>query len=168
MKINTFADAFAALMQHEGGYSNNPNDPGGETMWGVSARVARASGYSGAMRELPLETAQAICKNLYWNPLRLDELPAPLAFHILDAHYNGGHAVQWMQQAAGLAADGVLRDELITAVRALGEEREDEFILRFSALRLNYLTCCKAWPTFSKGWARRIAKNLTLTSSATG
>ena len=54
--MSSFDDAFKALIGSEGGYSFNPADPGGETMWGVTARVARASGYAGPMKDLPLET----------------------------------------------------------------------------------------------------------------
>ena len=34
----TFEEAFSRLMGHEGGYSNDPLDPGGETNWGISKR----------------------------------------------------------------------------------------------------------------------------------
>ena len=37
-----FDQCFDKLISHEGGYVNDPRDPGGETMWGVTARVARA------------------------------------------------------------------------------------------------------------------------------
>lgn len=42
--MDNFEDAFRALIGSEGGYSFNPHDPGGETMWGVTARVARSAG----------------------------------------------------------------------------------------------------------------------------
>jgi lysozyme family protein len=48
--------------RREGGYSNNPNDSGGETMWGVTDRVARANGYAGPMKDMPREVA----KNIYF------------------------------------------------------------------------------------------------------
>lgn len=47
-----FDTLFDRLMKHEGGYVNNPNDPGGETMWGVTKAVARQYGYTGSMRQL--------------------------------------------------------------------------------------------------------------------
>ena len=54
-------------METEGGYSNrNPeDDPGGETMWGVTARVAREDGYTGPMRDLPLERAKSIARRAW-------------------------------------------------------------------------------------------------------
>ena len=50
----------AGVFAVEGGYSNNPADPGGETNDGVTAAVARSHGYDGPMHELPKETAQQI------------------------------------------------------------------------------------------------------------
>ncbi len=48
----------AGVFAVEGGYSNNPADPGGETNHGVTVAVARSHGYDGPMREMPKETAQ--------------------------------------------------------------------------------------------------------------
>lgn len=156
--MSSFDDAFDALIGNEGGYSNNPKDPGGETMWGVTARVARAAGYTGPMRELPRDTAKAIAKRLYWDPLHLDQFDPRVAFQIFDANYNGGHPVIWMQGAAGTAVDGVLGPKTIAAVQATEPLR---FILRWNALRLIYFTSLSTWATFGKGWTRRIAANLT-------
>ncbi|EIF32518.1 putative secretion activating protein [Burkholderia sp. Ch1-1] len=156
--MSSFDDAFDALIGNEGGYSNNPADPGGETMWGVTARVARASGYPGPMKDLPRDTAKAIAKKLYWDPLRLDELDARVAFQIFDANYNGGHPVIWMQGAAGAKVDGLIGPATIAAVQAVDPLR---FILRWNALRLRYFTSLKAFSTFGKGWTNRIANNLT-------
>lgn len=156
--MSSFDDAFDALIGNEGGYSNNPKDPGGETMWGVTARVARAYGYTGQMRDLPRDTAKAIAKKLYWDPLRLDELDARVAFQIFDANYNGGHPVIWMQGAAGAKVDGLIGPQTIAAVQATDPLR---FMMRWNSLRLTYLTYLATWPTFGKGWSRRIAANLT-------
>lgn len=156
--MSSFDDAFDALIGNEGGYANNPKDPGGETMWGVTKRVALAYGYTGAMRDLPRDTAKAIAKKLYWDPLRLDELDGRVAFQIFDANYNGGHPVIWMQGAAGAKVDGLIGTATITAVQAVDPLR---FMLRWNALRLRYFTSLQTWLTFGKGWANRIADNLT-------
>lgn len=155
--MSSFDDAFDALIGNEGDYSNNPKDPGGETMWGVTARVARAVGYTGAMRDLPRDTAKAIAKRLYWDPLKLDLFDPRVAFQIFDGNYNGGHCVIWMQGAAGAHVDGLLGPQTIAAVRAAEPLR---FILRWNSLRLTYFTSLVTWPTFGKGWTRRIAANL--------
>lgn len=155
--MSSFDDAFDALIGNEGGYSNNPADPGGETMWGVTARVARAYGYMGPMRELPRETAKAIAKKLYWDPLHLDEFDPRVAFQIFDANYNGGHPVIWMQGAAGAKVDGLMGPATIDAVKAADPLR---FILRWNSLRLRFYTSLRTWLTFGKGWVNRIANNL--------
>lgn len=155
--MSSFDDAFDALIGNEGGYSNNPKDPGGETMWGVTARVARAYGYTGPMRTLPKETAKAIAKKLYWDPLRLDSFDPRVAFQIFDANYNGGHPVIWMQGASGAAADGLIGPATVAAVQATDPLK---FMMRWNALRLTYFTSLSTWGTFGKGWANRIAANL--------
>lgn len=155
--MSSFDDAWMTLVGNEGGYTNNPNDPGGETMWGITARVARASGYMGPMPELPLDTAKSIAKKLYWDPLKLDQFDPRVAFQILDANYNGGHPVIWMQGAAGVQVDGILGAQTVAAVMAADPLK---FTLRWNSLRLTYFTSLKTWPTFGKGWTRRIAANL--------
>lgn len=155
--MSSFDDAFDRLIGNEGGYSFNPKDPGGETMWGVTARVARAYGYAGPMRDLPRETAKAIAKKLYWDPLHLDEFDPRVAFQIFDANYNGGHPVIWMQGAAGAKVDGLMGPATIAAVKAADPLR---FILRWNSLRLRFYTSLRTWLTFGKGWVNRIANNL--------
>ncbi|CAB5082843.1 putative Peptidoglycan domain protein [Burkholderia cenocepacia] len=155
--MSSFDDAFDTLIGNEGGYSNNPKDPGGETMWGVTARVARAAGYTGPMRSLPRDTAKEIAKRLYWDPLYLDQFDPRVAFQIFDANYNGGHPVIWMQGAAGVPVDGLLGPATLAAVKAVDPWR---FMMRWNALRLRYFTSLKTWLTFGKGWVNRIANNL--------
>lgn len=157
--MSSFDDAFDLLIGNEGGYANNPKDPGGETMWGVTARVARAWGYLGAMKDLPRATAKRIAKQLYWDPLRADEFDGRIGFQLLDANFNGGHPVLWMQQAAGVKADGVLGPATIAAVKAVDPK---SFVMRFIAARQAYLTACKPWPTFGKGWINRTSLNLII------
>ena len=155
--MTSFDDAWTALVGNEGGYSNNPNDPGGETMWGVTARVARAYGYTGPMRQLPQETAKEIARKVYWNPLKLDSFDPRVAFQILDANYNGGKCVLWMQGASGAKVDGVLGPQTIAAVQSTDPLK---FILRWNSLRLRYYTSLAKWGNFGKGWTNRVADNL--------
>lgn len=136
---------------------NNPSDPGGETNWGITARVAIGYGYTGAMKDLPKETAKAIAKKLYWDPLHLDTFDPRVAFQIFDANYNGGHPVIWMQGAAGAKVDGLIGPATIAAVQNTDPLR---FMMRWNSLRLSYFTSLKTWLTFGKGWANRIASNL--------
>lgn len=157
--MSVFDDAFDALMGNEGGYSCDPRDPGGETMYGITARVAQAYGYTGAMKDLPLPMAKAIAKTTYWDALRCDELPAAVAFQVFDACYNSGQkeAAQWLQQAAGVYVDGHVGP---LTVEAVGKIDPDKIVLRFDAYRLDFMASLPTWPAFGRGWARRIANNL--------
>ena len=156
---DNFNWAFDLLMGHEGGYSNNPRDPGGETMWGITARVARAWGYSGPMKSLPRDTAKQIAKKWYWDILRCDAYNKVVAYQVFDALYNGGQVVIWMQAASGAKVDGIFGPETL---RRTSEAWPPTFTIKFNVLRLLYYTSLKTWPTFGKGWTRRVAKNLAL------
>lgn len=152
-----FNAAWVALVGNEGGYSNNPNDPGGETMWGVTARVARAKGYAGPMRDMPQEVARQIAKSEYWDAYRCDELPEVIAFQMLDAAYNGGYPVKWLQLAVGTTPDGKIGPVTLAATNVADPAK---IVLRFLSYRLSYMASLKTWPTFGKGWANRIAGNM--------
>src|SRR5246127_5934481 len=128
---SSFDAAFAALMQNAGGFSNNPNDPGGATMWGVTEKVARAHGYSGAMADLPQETARSIAQAEYWTPVHGDDLDPRLAFQLLDCAYNSAavQAVKLLQRAVGVTADGVFGNGTLAAVCAYPST--DKLIMRY-------------------------------------
>ena len=155
--MSAFDDAFTALIGNEGKFSDNPKDPGGATCWGVTQRVARACGYAGDMRDLPLDTAKQIAKKVYWDPLTLDQFDARVAFQIFDANYNGGHPIIWMQGASGAKVDGLMGPGTVAAVIATDPLR---FMMRWNSLRLRYFTSLRTWLDFCKGWVNRIANNL--------
>lgn len=152
----SFESAFEELIGNEGGYSNNPADPGGETMFGVTARVARANGYHGNMRDLTLDQAKAIAKSQYWDKFQCDQFDSRIGFQLFDAAYNGGYPAQWLQQAAGVSSDGIIGAGTVGAVRSSDPLK---IIMRFDAYRLKYLASLKM-PTFADGWMNRIANNL--------
>lgn len=153
----SFDDCFDELMVNEGGYSNNPADPGGETMWGITKRVAVKNGYTGNMRDLPQATAKTIAKTEYWDLYSCDKLPVAVANEVFDVAYNGGKAAQWLQQSALVLADGVIGPATIAAVRMADP---DDIIMRFNAYRLRYLASLNTWPSFGKGWVNRVANHL--------
>lgn len=155
--MSSFDDAFDLLMGNEGQFVDNPADPGGATMWGVTERVARAYGYQWAMKDLSRDTAKAIAKQYYWDPLHLDDIHSRVAFQVFDANYNGGHAAQWLQAAVGVNQDGIIGKDTIAAVNNVDPLK---VVLRFDAYRIRYLVAIPAWPTFGKGWMSRIAGNL--------
>ncbi len=84
------------LIDREGGYANHPADQGGPTCFGITEAVARAHGYRGPMRRLPLHEAEAIYKRLYWLRPRFDavaERSPRLAAELFDTGANMGPAV---------------------------------------------------------------------------
>lgn len=154
----TFDEAFHRLLGHEGAYSNNPADPGGETMWGVTVAVARAWGYMGPMRSLAEDTAKQIYRVNYWNKVRADELPALLRFDVFDGAVNSGvsQSIKWLQRAVGAVDDGVIGPATIKAAQSA----DAMAVARFNGARLQFMTDTRNWTDFGKGWARRIAGNL--------
>lgn len=152
-----FDHAHAELMLSEGGYSNrNPvDDPGGETMFGVTARVAREDGYTGPMRDLPLERAKSIAKRKYWDVWKCDQLPPVLAYQVFDTAYNGGKPAVWLQQALGVPADGIIGARTIAAARVADQQA---VAVRFNELRAEYMMSLTNWQANSRGWTRRLFK----------
>ena len=155
----TFDDAFIALIGNEGGYSNDPADPGGETMWGITARVARDWGYTGDMRLLPQPTAKVIAHDKYWVPAHCDDLPETMRFEAFDSAYNMGvhEAIVIIQRALGVEADGVFG--AVTSAAMVGHPPES-LRRKFTAERLRFYTNLPGWEHDGRGWANRIADNL--------
>lgn len=158
--MKNFDKAFDELLANEGGYVDNPNDPGGATKYGVTERVARAHGYQGDMHDLSVDDAKAIAKAAYWDAVKADLLPSPLDFQVFDAGYNSGpsQAIKWLQAAVGVPQDGILGPNTMAAAASFPVM---SVVARFNANRLTFLTTLPTWTSFGKGWARRIANNLT-------
>lgn len=157
--VITFGVAFERLIGHEGGYVNHPNDPGGETNWGITKRTALGSGYTGSMRELTREQAKAIYKTEYWGRARCDEYDGAIAFQLFDAAVNHGigNAIRFLQRASGVADDGIMGPVTMAAIEAM---TVTDVLMRFNAARLRFYTNLSTWSTFGRGWTRRTADNL--------
>lgn len=160
--MSVFDTIFERLKLHEGGYVNHKNDPGGETMWGVTKRVAQAHGYHGDMRKLPKALAKQITEKSYYKAVKGDQLDRLIAWQLTDAAYNHGNrqAVKFLQRAVGFtgkAVDGLIGPMTLTAVTAMDK---NDVVFLFLAERLEFFTNLRIWQTFGKGWARRIVGNL--------
>lgn len=150
-----FDECFEKLIGHEGGYVNNPRDPGGETKFGISKR-----GYPSLdIKGLTLAEAKAIYKRDYWNRAHCDELPNGVAFDVFDGAVNSGpgQAIRWLQRAAGVADDGMVGPLTLAAVKRMEPEALQA---RYNGQRLDFMTRLSTWESFGRGWARRIAVNL--------
>ena len=154
-----FDEAFERLLGHEGGYANDARDPGGETMWGITRRVALANGYSTPMRVMTQAQAKSIYLARYWGPAHIDRLPDELRFHVFDAAVNSGvgQAVRWVQRAVGAVDDGVVGPQTLGARASV---QGAVAAARFTGHRLQFMASLNTWPAFGRGWANRIANNL--------
>lgn len=156
--MSNFDQAFVELLGNEGGYSNDPNDPGGETNWGITIAVARENGYIGPMKDMDQSVAKAIYVKKYWLDA-FEQLPYPIAFQVFDAAVNSGvgQAVRWLQRSVGAADDGKLGPVTLQAIQTVDPIK---LVMLFNAERLLFMTNLSTWGSFGKGWARRVANNL--------
>ena len=156
-----FNRAFDLLITHEGGFSNHPDDPGGATMYGITEVVARAEGYTGPMRELTLDFAKQVYRKRYWDACRCDQMSDVLRYPLFDAAVNSGpgQAIKWLQAAVGVKADGAIGPVTQQAVNMAAPQPTRQKMI---GNRLRFMTQLSNWPSFSKGWARRIAAILEM------
>lgn len=151
----TFDEAFPRLIQHEGGYVNDPRDPGGETRWGISKRSYPHLDIT----NLTLAQAAEIYRRDYWGPAGCEAVPAQIRFDLFDMAVNSGvrQAVRALQRAVGEVEDGILGPRTLQAIGSLPPAR---LVARFNGARLAFMVALPTWDAFGRGWARRIAANL--------
>lgn len=168
MKSN-FAFCLKEVLKHEGGWSDHPSDPGGATMKGITIGTYRAwkrrAVTKAELRAISDDEVAAIYKKNYWDKVRGDDLPGGLDFVAMDAAVNSGpsRGAKWLQQGLGVVADGTIGPATIAAANA---QYAPAVIERAIGFRLAFLKRLKTWPTFGKGWGRRVedvrVKALTL------
>lgn len=160
MAAANFEKCLAFTLAHEGGYVNDPHDPGGETNLGISKRA-----YPGEnIKAMTRERAAQIYRRDYWDAVRGDDLPAGLDLVAFDAAVHSGPArsARWLQKAVGAKADGRIGPETIAAARG-----SDKALAVSTALaaRLAFLKALGTWPRYKNGFTARIQK-LTTTAQA--
>lgn len=134
--MSGFYEAFRFVLDHEGGYVNNPDDPGGETMYGISKRSYPHLN----IKNLSRQQACEIYRKDFWDKLQLDDLPSRVAFVLFDTAVNcgTGRAVKLLQESLNalggtpaLECDGALGPRTREAVSQANEkELVREFILQ--------------------------------------
>ena len=151
------------LLVHEGGFVNHPDDPGGMTNLGVTKKVWEEwVGHDVSekeMRNLTPTMVASLYKRKYWDACRADELVSGLDYCVFDVAVNSGvgRAIKLLQQTVGATPDGGYGS--ITAALVKEAEKDAEKIISlFSSRRLEFLESLKAFPTFGKGWSRRVAE----------
>lgn len=94
--MKSVSQMVADLIGIEGGYTDNPHDTGGETIWGITEATARRNGYAGVMKYMPREIAAEIYLNEYFITPGLDRvfpLSAPIAAEMFDTGVNMGVSI---------------------------------------------------------------------------
>lgn len=139
MAAANYAACLAKVLRYEGGYVNDPHDPGGETNYGITIAVARANGYTGAMHAIPMELVRKIYKTKYWDAVQGDALPVGLDLAVFDFAVNSG-----VSRAKNMLA-------------AIGPQGGSmERVDRYCDARLRFLKGLKIWARYGKGWASRV------------
>lgn len=156
--------ALAAVLHHEGGYVHHPLDPGGITNLGCTKTTwERWCGRpvdEAEMRALTPADVAPLYKERYWDKVKADELPAGVDYVVFDTAINSGpgRAVKLLQEAIGATPDGAIGPLTLRAVAAMPAA---EVINKFQDSRLVYLQSLPTWPTFGRGWARRVEEGRT-------
>ena len=157
-----FDKAFELLMVNEvngmpnGGYVNNPADPGGETKYGIS---------KGAYPKLDIaslteDAAKAIYESDYWLSCQCDAMPWAVGWTVFDCAVNHGHnrAVYFLQKAVSVHADGYMGPITLNAVN---KAPDPIAVARdITLLRDEFVSTLANYPTFKQGWKKRFLNTL--------
>ena len=154
------------VLKHEGGFVNHPKDPGGATNKGITIGTLKrlkidvdGDGDSDLadLKKLRHSDVARVYRLFYWDAVRGDLLPSGLDLCVADFAVNSGvsRAVQHLQRALGVTADGDLGPKTMAAI-----ERADiaQVINRVCDSRLKFMKGLKIWQHFKNGWTRRVAE----------
>jgi lysozyme family protein len=146
----TFEAWVAMVLAHEGGYCYDSQDPGGETKYGITQRAYPALDIA-ALTEAE---ARAIYQRDYWDRIRGDDLPPPVAFCVGDMAVNAGvlTAVTQLQRALGLRADGIVGAETI---RVAYQADLRSLLDVLTELRVEHYMTQPAFNRYGAGWVNR-------------
>jgi lysozyme family protein len=173
---SVFTRLIDPIIGKEGGYTNDPDDSGGETIWGITIADARAFGYQGAMRDMSRDQAVAIYWQRYWLQPAFDRLAlidTPIAGKLLDIGINCGPTVggKFLQRAlnvlnnrgaiyGGVTVDGAVgaisRAALTAFIGARGNDGRKVLLGMIVAQQsVKYIEIAEANPkdeSFEYGW----------------
>lgn len=166
MATDTFDAALKTILGFEGGYVDDPADPGGATNLGVTlhtweAYVGRAV-TKDQLRALTPQDVGPLYRTRYWDVAHCDDWPAGVDLIVFDEAVNQGPgaAARTLQQAAGVAADGSIGPATRAAVAAAAV---GPLIDAISTLREARYRSLPTFERFGRGWMNRLA---TVTADA--
>lgn len=172
----------AGLLIVEGGYVNHPSDPGGETKYGITKKVALEHGYTGPMEFLPEDIAMDIYATSYISKPKFDkvlEISEPVGIKLIDAGVNTGYGrvIKWYQQTLNnfsngckdykcISVDGSIGSETLNAHRSLikrrGEEDACKLLLRgINTYQGNHYMSLTSLSSFNVGWFLNRINNIS-------
>ena len=164
---DVFASIFEYILIVEGGYSNDKNDKGGKTKYGIIEVEARKYGYMGDMKDLTKDIAEDIYKNKYYLSNNLDKIKDKrVALSIADWTINSGNwgtkkAQQTVNILKGdiLVVDGILGEKSIEAINSI---RPEMFLNQYHVLQRRFYQAIvdhnASQKVFLKGWLNRVVR----------
>jgi lysozyme family protein len=161
MTASSYDASLRALLAHEGGYSNHPDDPGGPTNFGITIfdyrKYVKPDAGAADVKVMTLEEARSIYRAKYWDALRADDLPAGVDYAVFDYGVNSGiaRAAKVLQRLVGVTGDGVIGPRTLAAA---GAHEPNAIVTALCDERLKFLQSLHTWPVFGKGWGRRVAE----------
>lgn len=151
--------AIRAILKHEGGYVNDPRDPGGATNMGVTLetfrRYVKPGGTIDDLKALTPGQAAHVFRRQYWDKVSADDLPPGVDYAVADfAVHSGPHrAASYLQRICKVPQDGIVGPMTIKAAHA----KPPEYIInKLCDDRLAFLKRQPTWGVFGKGWTRRV------------
>ena len=153
--MKSFNEIIEKVLEHEGGYVNDPKDLGGETKYGITKRF-----YPDVdIKNLTIEEAKEIYKKDYWDKNRVESLPQNLWHIYFDMCVNMGKrtAVKVLQRAAvnrgrDIDVDGGLGPATIGALKGVEIDRVRAFRVKYY---VDLITNKPEQEKFYLGWFRR-------------
>jgi uncharacterized protein (TIGR02594 family) len=165
-----FNHAFAHVLEMEGGWTDDPYDPGGPTNFGITlATYARDKGIEltaanfaalkTELKSIAPATVRRIYREHYWLPASCVLMPPALGFFHFDAAVNQGvtGAARLLQDAVGAEIDGEIGPETLGKAAAL--PISETLALYAEARRQHYRSLATFW-RFGKGWLTRVDRTL--------
>lgn len=155
-----FPKAFSYVLGNEGGYSNDPNDPGGETKYGISDKLlSRIDLFnpSKTIKDLTLDDAKLLYKRVFWDRHNIGKIKSDrIAIKVFDSCVNIGpsKAIRMMQKIIGATKDGICGPETI---RLINKYDEKAFLSSYVYELIIYYASLHNGKYFS-GWLARANK----------
>ena len=145
-----FSDALALVLKWEGGYINDPNDPGGETNLGICKRDHPNLD----IKNLTVAQVTPIYKTNYWDACKCDLFPSVLATCVFDSAVNQGTgtAVRLLQTSLRLTADGVIGNKTISVAQNTSVKIS---IRNFTVTRILKYVNTKNFGLYGSNWIKR-------------